>query len=508
LKGLRFRFIVTLLLLIALSASGLAQIGIGGGGSNWQILYKINGASHYTVYDPDSPPAQNSDVPWNPNPDWQPDCVLGPFMTGFIKKSGCWAVGYTGGTVQIKVTWQGPSSQRPDHVWLKILSAASWSGNDGSCLDDQSDAEIDVEEPPGIYGYSVGTHIKKYPVPTSGIVQFSLSPSAFFYADVQGTSWSNGVGLAVSVTTREAAISRTDGGKVKHLDDGSIEAPTLRSWIGSKEEDKDDNGDIRMFDYSTIPAGAMHAENRGTYNGEWQTKMFPDPDAPGSMYSTGDVRVKWYGATINPSTDEFYPTSPRTTSDTTYRGDMPEATATQLWWYTLKEESGDYCQAELFCKWIPHYAAEDWSESGTFTYSDYGAWLATYPQSQLPCLYKLEHDMDLGVRRTVWDVIDHEPFLGFHLHRHHFKDAYWQEKLFDIMPCEFQASPAFPVTCWVTAFDPNWNGPYGVRVIFTGREHDGTVSLHTKLGNDTTNKAWIVPAKEWEFSLVCVKDDR
>lgn len=162
--------------------------------------------------------------------------------------------------------------------------------------------------------------------------------------------------VSVAITSKNAALSRPDGGDVT-LSYATYTGDTLLSW---------------PVDPSNPSApGPTSQTLTGTYGGTWTQKTFTNAD--GSTYTGDNTSVTWAGA--NPFGGiTFAPPDPDDVHTTSYppsNGFMPLDSGslspqTTKWTYQVKD-NGDGTQLNLTWKWICHYAFENVSESTTRT---------------------------------------------------------------------------------------------------------------------------------------------
>jgi len=292
----------------------------------------------------------HTDDPWSLNPQqWQSGCnILG--SSGLVTGSGDSASGELSGTVTVKVSWIGQTAA-PNHVWLKVDSSASWSGDSGTCSNGQNDQATSIQPGPG--GISAGKHLirKNY---SGQPIQFDIQLSASFDKNTPG-AFSDQVALAVEPTNRSASLARSDGGPFTLLD-GAYTGHTLLSWSGNHDG----------VDYDNLPDGGpgptiQHLN--GAVAGTWSQKEFINPQTL-QPYTAKDLLVNWSGSTQGAVS--FTPPNPLTVDSTQYYGQMPQfdpqgtAPKEETWKYRVKDNQ-DGSVLDLTWKWIAHYAHENWS---------------------------------------------------------------------------------------------------------------------------------------------------
>lgn len=404
-----------------LLANSVSQVP-GPGGSDWQIQYRLNG--HTELDQTVNGQPSHSDDPWSLNPQqWQSGCnILG--SSGLVTGSGDSAYGEMSGTVTVKVSWVGQTAA-PNHVWLKVDSSASWSGNSGTCSNGQNDAPTSIQPGPG--GISAGKHLvrKTY---SGQPIQFEIQLSASFERTSPG-AFSDQVSLSVEPTNRSASLARADGGPFT-LTDSSYVGHTLLSWNGTHDD----------VDYDNLPDGGPGSTIQhlnGAVMGPWSTKEFINPQTL-QPYTAKDLLVNWSGSTQGAIS--LTPPNPLTVDTTQYYGQMPQfdpqstSPKEETWKYKVKDNQ-DGSVLDLTWKWIAHYVVENWNgispQSPTFHIIN-GQVLTTRnltfdnPTFTFPWYSHWTHEVT-----TNWSIPTPVPHITFFVEKYHigvtfFRDAIGQ----------------------------------------------------------------------------------
>lgn len=464
----------TVLLALVLPALAGQQVppgGPGGGGGSWKIEYQLAGSTQQTYTAPGISPTSSSS-PWDYNPtQWHPGAAI-PGFAGDISTPGSSITGSCSGTVKVRIGWTGQGAA-PNHVWLKVDSSASWSGDSGECSNGQNDAAVLIQPGPG--ETRAGTHIIRKAYAGQPIV-LEVGLSASTSCSTLNRPYSVITGLVVTVTDRSAILARGDGGLVA-LEDDTYTANTLLSWSGVHDG----------VDYGALPDGGPGITSQtltGTVSGAWSTKQFTNPQTQ-QPYTTSDLTIGWGGSTTG--TLSLTPPNPLTVLVTTYQGNMPQFDPTgttpkeETWTYKIKDNQ-DGATLDLKWKWVAHFAHENWEatapdpERPEYDVLEGGSIWTQNLSSENPSAYGSVQAGSMSVS-TMYEGGTPSGIPGFTIRKHHIgiehiRSAFGRNvtKYYDAQNVELNYNPIYGA------------GQYSIRPVAKAPLQRGTITVWNKKG--------------------------